>query len=750
MIGFESMKLISFCNRIIEYSFYGLFFLVPLFFTNNTSELFELNKMWLTWGLSVIIIGAWLTKMIANRRFFVQRTPLDIPFILFLLSQLISTIFSLDQRISFWGYYSRFNGGFLSLLTYFLLYYALVSNLSREHVVRILKVSIFSGLLVALWGLPSHFGYDPTCLLFRGTFDVSCWTDAFKPTVRIFSTLGQPAWMAAYMALLLPVAMAFFLRISSQQIQNVTFQILHFKFTKKSLLFSVLCFLLVALFYLDLLYTDTRAGFLAFGIADIVFWGVLFFKKILPKKQFLSSFLLINLLFLLITVVNGTPISQLNRFTLKGLNHTAPAAPATSSGTSQSLDTGITDSGAIRLLVWKGALDIWKAHPLFGSGVETYAFAYYKHRPAAHNMTSEWDYLYNKAHNEYLNYLATTGAVGLGTYLLFTGLFLFLVTKNILRDRQKESQSRETLFLEIGCVAGLISILISNFFGFSVVIINLYLFLIPAFYFMMVGTLKPEIALAKTFGAKEKSIHSRLGAYQWTGIIVVVLIGIFCLSYLVRYWQADTAYALGANLDRAGEFQQAYPLLARAVNTKPHEPVYKDEYSVNLATLGTALIQSNQATAGAQLSQQAISLSNDIVTNHPNDVVYWKSRVRIFYLLSQVDPQYLKPALEAIQKAQALAPTDAKISYNLGVLYGQNGELQKAIDTLTQTIKLKPNYRDPYYARALFYHQMAVDSNGIVVKPELQQKAVSDLRFILKNIGQDEQAQKMLDSWGTK
>lgn len=749
------MKLVSFCDRIIEYGFYGLFFLVPLFFTNNTSELFELNKMWLTWGLAVIIIGAWLTKMIATKRFFVQRTPLDIPLILFLLSQLISTIFSLDQRVSFWGYYSRFNGGFLSLFTYVLLYYAFVSNATRGHVLRILKVSLISGLLVALWGLPSHFGHDPTCLLFRGTFDVSCWTDAFKPTVRIFSTLGQPAWMAAYMALLIPLAVAFMLRIAGQKIAHPQLTFLRLTFSKKSFLYSLIALLLAGLFYLDLIYSDTRAGFIAFWLANAFFWVVLWWQNVFSFRKLLTYAIIVNLLFLFFNFTSGTPISQLNRFSLKNLHHAAPTTTAApSSGTSQSLDTGITDSGDIRLLVWKGAIAIWKAHPLFGTGVETYAFAYYKHRPAAHNMTSEWDYLYNKAHNEYLNYLATTGAVGLGTYLLILGVFAFIFLRSLLPHAKETRTDLEEVsddspaayrLLSVGLFAGWTSILITNFFGFSVVIMNLYLFLIPAFYFILNAVLDPKRTLVKEFGRKEKNSH--IGPYQWTGITVVIFIALYCLIYLVRFWQADTAYALGANLDRAGQFQQAYQLLAQAVQTEPHEPVYQDEYSINLATLGTALMESNEATAGAQLSQQAIQLSDDVIQHHPNDVVYWKSRVRIFYLLSQIDPQYLGSALAAIEKAHELAPTDAKISYNLGVLYGQNNKLQQAVDTLTQTIKLKPDYRDPYYARALFYHQMAVDSNGRVTKPDLQQKAVADLQFILTHIGKDEQAQKMLDSW---
>src|SRR5262245_1355220 len=105
------MNLLSFCTRTIEYSFYALLLLVPLVFAGNTSELFEFNKMWLTFGLTIIIMLCWLTKMVLQRKIIVQRTPLDIPLLLFFLSQIISTIFSLDQHISWWGYYSRFNGG---------------------------------------------------------------------------------------------------------------------------------------------------------------------------------------------------------------------------------------------------------------------------------------------------------------------------------------------------------------------------------------------------------------------------------------------------------------------------------------------------------------------------------------------------------------------------------------------------------------------------------------------------------------
>src|SRR5437879_3300145 len=104
------MKIVSYCNKIIEYSFYALFFLIPLVFTNNTSELFEFNKMWVAFGLTTIIGCAWIAKMIACRRIVINPTIFAIPLLLFLASQIISSIFSLDQHVSWWGYYSRFNG----------------------------------------------------------------------------------------------------------------------------------------------------------------------------------------------------------------------------------------------------------------------------------------------------------------------------------------------------------------------------------------------------------------------------------------------------------------------------------------------------------------------------------------------------------------------------------------------------------------------------------------------------------------
>ena len=120
-----------------------------------------------------------------------------------------------------------------------------------------------------------------------------------------------------------------------------------------------------------------------------------------PALIILGLFLIVNLLF-------G---SALTRFQLSSLLPQAPQPETTQQQVTSSLtqlENGGTESGQIRLIVWQGALEIFKHYPIFGSGVETFAYSYFQYKPISHNLVSEWDFLYNKAHNEFLNYLATT------------------------------------------------------------------------------------------------------------------------------------------------------------------------------------------------------------------------------------------------------------------------------------------------------------------------------------------------------
>lgn len=880
------MSLLNFCNKTIEFSFYLLFFTVPLIFTNSTSELFEFNKMWVTFGLTVTIASAWFTKMFLEKQFRIRRTPLDIPILLFLIAHIISTLISLDPRTSVWGYYSRFNGGLLSIMSYILLYYAYVTNandfdlpeiiskhkpvkalsfftyssfvricciagglliyplglftaqkivpdsanghpvmflfciltsfiffmyaLPRKFVQRTIFISFFSGLVVVLWGIPAHFGYDPSCFLFRGTFDVSCWTDAFHPTVRIFSTLGQPAWLAAYTAFLLPLSIGYFVKSHRKSIEK--------RESITEMLKRISPFLILTiLFYLAMLYANTRAGFAAFWIANNIFWSFIIFQEVQKQKVktiLLSALFFVDMLFLAATVglslntlfwfvgiigylimlaiwakksriqllvicgicllctsLNFGPFPDIDQHfnasyllqkTFSSHKTTTPTQTETKAAAQPTggtvLENGGSESGAIRQIVWKGAIKAWETSPLFGTGVETFAYAYYQVRPVSHNMTSEWDYLYNKAHNEFLNYLTTTGIFGFGSYMAIIILFLFLTTKYVVitffkkKDPEEHDENPEqslwTRTLTISLIAGYITILITNFFGFSVVIMNIYFFLIPAIFFLETNSLSEKKVLA--FPKHVSNNHVTGGGY--VGITAVWLLTMWFLILLVRFWFADVSYAYGHNLAGIGQYQQAYTYLQDAYVLRAPEPVFADDLAISSAALAYGWFSQKDVEKAKQFAGQAVQLSDDVVQSHPNNVIYWKDRVRIFFTLAQIDPQYSLRALQAIQRAEQLAPTDAKVHYNLGVIYGQTGNLDLGVKTLEETVALKPNYREAYYALAVLYRQKATDNTDKqVTHPEFQQKAEENLRYILTNLSpNDNPSKQLLKDWGTK
>lgn len=769
---------LRFINKGIRFSFYALFFSIPLALHPKTFELFEFNKLWLTYGISLVILFFWITKMILEKRIILSRTPLDVPLGLFLLSQVISTIISINPHVSFWGYYSRFNGGLLSLSTYIFLYYAFVSIFTSERSeflkttsYKLLAISLLSGLVVALWGLTSHFGYDLTCLAFRGSLDVSCWTEAFQPTIRLFSTLGQPNWLAAYFSILIPISLALGLytfisnRDSEQDPKSLNY---YFEGQK---LFAVFlgrqsassAYLLFTVFlFIELLWTESQSGFIGLvcGLAVFVI-SISFFvykkKSILKVPRIKNSLKVLGifvLLFFIFSFFLGHPLKERLPFsTFEGLKNAA-SNPISKVEKGQSADEAVqieldgSDSGKIRLVVWQGALDIFKQNPLFGTGVETFAYAYYKVKPLEHNLLSEWDYLYNKAHNEYLNYLATTGLFGLGTYLLFIGWFIYFAVKKIIKSAKNikiknvEQNSSSEVFpplVYLALFSSFITILVSNFFGFSVVIINLYLFIIPAIFICF--------TITNSNNDNKQDNYEKPSALRVAGIVGIGIVCLYFEFFLLNSWLADQEYALGYNLDRAQEFVLANPRLENAVKLNPGEDLYKSELALNLATLGLFFSEQNQATESSIFIERAKQMADEVIKKHPKNVVFYKTRIQTYFVLSQLDEKYYEEALSSVAKARKLAPTDAKIAYNEGLLYGQKGDLPKATSSLRDAIKLKSNYRDPRYAISVYLIELSKKENSPQSKDGLINEARINLEYTLKNIIPDDpQAKELLKS----
>ncbi len=677
---YDILKFMKILRKIITTSFYLLFFLIPLAMTPWNYELFEFNKIILVYLFTTIILISWLLRMVLEKKFVFQKTFWDIPLLIFFGSQIIATILSIDLHTSIWGYYSRFNGGLLSTISYLILYWAFVSNINKNEAIKGIKYLLFSALLVSLYGIAEHFGID-----------ARFWVQDVQN--RVFSTLGQPNWLAAWLVTLLTISLAFFLNKENP----LLFDIKNKKITK---IFSLV---LLFIFYLCLLYTKSRSGFLGFVTTYTVFWAGIFFLNKEKIKRILKSFGAITGFLLIITIIVGTPWTpQLKSFFVKQ-TQTEPVKQE------NQIQTGGTESGEIRKIVWKGALNLWKNHPVFGTGVETFAYSYYWYRLREHNDVSEWDFLYNKAHNEYLNFGATSGTIGLLSYLALTVTFILWSLKQIIKKKKKT-------ILNIALLSGFTSILVTNFFGFSVTAVSFLFFLLPALSF---------INLYEKDNEKIKN-HSKLGNIQYIGILALLAVFAILVSSIIRYWYADNRFALGERFDKAGYTTQSFEKLEKAINIRPNEPTYLDQLSIVSANLAVQAAKQEKATLSSQLIDTAINASSKALAISPYNINFWKNRTRVFYKLSEINEDYNNQAITALIQASKLSPTDAKVQYNIAILYSKFGQQETAIETLEKTIELKPNYDQARYALALFYEG----------KGEIE-KAQEQLRYILEKINPD-------------
>lgn len=701
-------------EKIMRLSFYLLFCLTPFIFTKFNSELFEFNKMMFVYALTVVTTGTWVLRMISEKRLIWRRTILDIPLVLFLLSQIISTIFSIDQHTSIWGYYSRSNGGLLSTVSYILLYFAFVSNFEKSDVVKFLKGAVFAGGLVSLYAIPEHFGVSPSCIILTSDFGVNCWVQDVQ--ARVFGTIGQPNWLAAYLAMLIFPAIYFFITAKSN--------------------FSKTCYLLLfTCYYLAFTFTYSRGttlGFFAGFILLSISYLASHLKGVKLNSQSLKSFLVIVAGVILINLYFG---SALTSFKLEKTNIAArPSIIQNQPSPGTQLENGGTESGKIRLIVWKGALEIFKANPLFGSGVETFAYAYYKFRPAEHNLVSEWDFLYNKAHNEYLNYLATTGLFGFLSYLAI--IFIFLLWSIEYQVSSIKQKNHDSSFLLLASVtAGYISFLIQNFFLFSVVIISVFFYIFPAFAFVYLEKVK-ELSEKNIIAQKINHILELIGRKnllkKFVQVLVIIIILVF-LNSIFSLWEADTYYKKGTDYNDIGNPGRAYNLLIQAVSLNSKEPLYLSELG-NAAASSAIALSSEDATTSGELADDSVFFTDLALSISPSNTTILRTAIRTYFQLTLLDSKYEAKTLETVNRSIDSAPTDPKLLLNKAIILTQLQKQDEAIKTLLKAIELKPNYRE---AR--------LQLGDLYVQTGEKDLAKQEAEYVLNIIPNDPDALKLLE-----
>ncbi len=166
------------------------------------------------------------------------------------------------------------------------------------------------------------------------------------------------------------------------------------------------------------------------------------------------------------------------------------------------------------------------------------------------------------------------------------------------------------------------------------------------------------------------------------------------LYKLSTYWIADTMFKTGSDYSDTNP-GKAYNYLHSATELNAGEPLYKSDLGYAAAE-AAVVIAPDDATLSAQLKEDAITQTDKALSIGPKNTSLWRTAIRTYFQLTSIDPSFQQKTIDAIDKTISLAPTDAKLPFNKGLIYSQFGKDDLASLALEEAIKLKPNYHDAY------------------------------------------------------
>ena len=351
----------------------------------NTNELFEFPKMFFVYIFGLFIVFFFLSDLVFHPVKLKKPSPAVCA--LFLVT-LVSTVFSSNFYTSFFGYYSRFNDGFLSYLIFFGLYFVAINKVEKSDFEKLFKVVLFTIVPISLYGLAQYFG-GPKFLWGGNSVD------------RVFSTFGQPNWLAQYLAMLLPVCLYFSLTDTQDNFKR--------------------WFSIYVLGFYCLWVTYSVSGILGF------FVGLIFLVMVLVKnkmgngiffKDLKMRVVLMFAISIFIVISNmGTFGKKLNDVFIDLKKQTSVVKRVYA----EESEYKLSDPGFIRFELWKSSFDLIKSSAkvfFIGSGPETFPYAFQPFRNERLNYSSEWDFVFNKPHNYYLEIWSESGIFALAIYLV--------------------------------------------------------------------------------------------------------------------------------------------------------------------------------------------------------------------------------------------------------------------------------------------------------------------------------------------
>ncbi len=363
----------------------------------------SLNPATFLYEVIPILIFIYIRDIIKTKR---KLDIFDYIFYALVVSGIISVIFSIDKSIAIFGTYYR-HSGFLSMLTYYLLFINYKVKGNSKAINNVYKALIIIGILNSIYALLQT--YTSFSFIYRFS----------EYSIMASGLVANPNFLGSLMVTLICLIIC---------------KIFINKEIKKSDYF------ITALFFITLINCQSSGPFFTFILVYIFLIAILSVRRNIVFKNLIIMTSILVFVFLTVNFANNN---------IKFIRKNAlPNCEFCISGIKNTINSG----GNGRLEIWKNSIGVIKKNFITGVGFDNFHLAYpNKHSETYIYITNEKietvEYkqpIVDNAHNVYIQTLAVNGIIGFIPFIL---LLLLTFIKGL------KSKNKNSLILFAGFVA---------------------------------------------------------------------------------------------------------------------------------------------------------------------------------------------------------------------------------------------------------------------------------------------------------
>ncbi|UZN22622.1 hypothetical protein GM182_01535 [bacterium 3DAC] len=504
------------------------------------------------------------------------KNPIAYTVLAFDVAIVLSTIFSLNPNVSFWGVYERQLGLIVFLPITWMAFLTMIVVYNRKSLEFLYDVLIYFGTFNALYGILQMLGADP----FWGS-------GAFGH--RAFGFQGNPDFFGPMLVLTAFLTLA---RSYSYLVNN----------NKNGAIIYFSMFVAQLIAVIGSMTRGAWVGFFVGIIAWIIVTGMVITGK--NKKIFIrvvSIALIVGIvLFIATGLLLGNKFPVFSRLKTIFVWHDSHGRPIP------------------RLILWRDTMtlikDNMKHGRLTGVGIEVFRRNFMPYKSLELSQ-SEPKVNYDDPHNNYLSVWAKTGIIGILAYLSMFLAALWMAYRYL-----RTEPSEQYRIIMAGLVASLL--------GYAANLLTIFDTLSTAlFFYIFLGIIAATYYLEDVPEAEREKESINLPIAKGIALIMViafVFVGVLGSYNYVNLWKADGYFRTGISYLNASQsggkinpqfLQTAIEYLSKAYNTYPGESYY----SLNLAkAYGSAayVLKMQGKTVDAE---KTYDVAKEIALSHEKD-----------------------------------------------------------------------------------------------------------------------------------